>query len=254
MASHRGRDERVPSGSRIQRTAGDDSAQQHHSLLPPSTLTTTVAMTREEVSTLRAKLGRNLVHSIRTNALHGGRRVPKSTVVECGVSLDVARAIMTIDGDGINDGGVVRMVGDTKRLVRWMVENDAGIMRALGRDERLVHPVRHDGTGIYIFSSSSVVRAASAASASRLPQSSDSSLSPSPESSSATNGGNGTIQNNANAMYHWARFVSLEAKYDKREMTLKYTAKTVAAGSGRPEKVPEIVRYSRGEREDYPLQ
>ena len=127
-------DQRVPSGSRIQRTAGDDSAQQHHSLLPPSTLTTTVAMTREEVSTLRAKLGRNLVHSIRTNALHGGRRVPKSTVVECGVSLDVARAIMTIDGDGVNDGGVVRMVGDTKRLVRWMVENDVGIMRALGRD------------------------------------------------------------------------------------------------------------------------
>ncbi len=211
-------------------------------------------MTREEVSTLRAKIGRSLVHSIRTNALHGGRRVPKSTVVECGVSLEVARAIMTIDGDGVNDGGVMRMVGDTKRLVRWMVENDVGIMRALGRDERLVHPVRHDGTGIYIFSSSSVVRAASAASASRLPQSSDSSLSSSPESSSATNGGNGTINNNANAMYHWARFVSLEAKYDKREMTLKYTAKTVAAGSGRPENVPEIVRYSRGEREDYPLQ
>ena len=251
MASHRGRDERVPSGSRIQRTAGDDSAQQHHSLLPPSTLTTTVAMTREEVSTLRAKLGRNLVHSIRTNALHGGRRVPKSTVVECGVSLDVARAIMTIDGDGV-DGGVTTMVGDTKRLVRWRVDDDVGIMRALGRDERLVHPVRHDGTGIYIVSSSSVVRAAS--SASTLPQSSGSSLSSLPASPSAKNGGNGTSKNNANAMYHWARFVSLEVKYDKREMTLKYTAKTMAAGSGRPEKVPEIVRYSRGEREDYPLQ
>ena len=215
---------------------------------------TTVAMTREEVSTLRANLGRSLVHSIRTNALHGGRRVPKSTIVECGVSLDVARAIMTIDGNGFDDGGVVTIVGDTKRLVRWRVDDDVGIMRALGRDERLVHPVRHDGTGIYIVSSSSVVRAASAASASTLPQSSDSSLSSSPASSSATNGGNGTIKNNANAMYHWARFVSLEAKYDKREMTLKYTAKTVAAGSGRPEKVPEIVRYSRGEREDYPFQ
>jgi hypothetical protein len=37
-------------------------------------------------------------------------------------------------------------------------------------------------------------------------------------------------------------------------MTLKYTAKTVAVGSGMPEKVPEIVRYSRVEREDYPFQ
>ena len=36
-------------------------------------------------------------------------------------------------------------------------------------------------------------------------------------------------------------------------MTLKYTAKTVAVGSGMPEKVPEIVRYSRVEREDYPF-
>jgi hypothetical protein len=36
-------------------------------------------------------------------------------------------------------------------------------------------------------------------------------------------------------------------------MTLKYTAKTVAAGSGRPEKVNKIVRYSWGEREDYPI-
>ncbi len=180
-------------------------------------------------------------------SLHGGRQVPTSTIDKCGISLEVARAIMMIDGNGINNSRVMTMVGDTKHLVQWRVYNDkdGGIMHTLGRDKRLIHPVRHDGTGIDIILSSLVVRAAST---STLLQSSDLSLSLLPASSSATNGGNGTSKNNANA-----RFVSLEAKYDKREMTLNYTAKTVATGSGRPEKVNKIVTYSWGEREDYPI-
>ncbi len=67
---------------------------------------------------------------------------------------------LTIDGNGFVDGGVMMMVGDTKCLVWWMVENDNMIMHALWRGERLVHPVRHDRTGIYIVLPLLVVRAA----------------------------------------------------------------------------------------------
>ncbi len=211
-----------------------------------------MTMTQEEVSSLRENLGKDLIHSIRTHALHGGRRIPKSTVVKCGISLDAARAMMTIDGNNDVHGRAMAVVSDAKRLIRWRIDNDAVIMRVLGRDEKLVHPVRHDGTGIYVLSSSSVREAsATSTSTSSVSQGSGSPLSPPQPSSSATNGGIGANKN-ANSMYHWARFVSLEVKYDKREMALMYIAKTVAAGCGRPEKVPEIVKYSRGEREDHP--
>jgi hypothetical protein len=148
-------------------------------------------------------------------SLHGGRQVPTSTIVKCSISLEVARVIMMIDGNGVNNGRVMTMVRDTKCLVQWRVnnDNDGWIMRMLERDKRLIHPVRHNGTGINNILSSLVVRAASSSTLLLL-QSSDLSLSLLPASSSATNGGSGTSKNNANAM-----FVSLEAKYNKREMT-----------------------------------
>lgn len=230
----------------------DDSSRSPGIPLP--NLTETITITQEEVSSLRENLGRDLIHSIRAHALHGGRRIPKSTIVESGISLDVARAIMMFDGNDNIEGRAVTVVSDTKRLTRWRVDDDAVIMRVLGRDEKLVHPVRHDGTGIYFLLPSSV-RAASAtstaASSSSSLEASGSPLSPSQPSISVTNGGNGTSKN-ANSMYHWARFISLDVKYDKLQKALSYTAKTVAAGSGRPDNVPEIVNYSRGEREDYP--
>jgi len=73
-----------------------------------------------------------------------------------------------------------------------------------------VHPVKHDGVG-HIFLSSS------------------------------------THSKARDNVYHWAKFVNLEVRYDKREMILTLIAKTMDAGSGRPENVPERVRYSRGE-------
>jgi hypothetical protein len=158
--------------------------------------------------------------------------------------------MMTIDGNDDVEGRAIAVVSDTKRLIRWRIDDDAVIMHVLGRDEKLVHPVRHDGTGIYVLLSSSM-RVTSSASASSSLQESGSPLSPSQPSVSVTNGGNGTIKN-ANSMYHWARFISLDVKFDKRERALTYIAKTMAAGSGRPDNVPEMVKYSRGEREDYP--
>ena len=56
----------------------------------------------------------------------------------------------------------------------------------------------------------------------------------------------------AQNIYNWARFVSMEVKYDKRDFTLHVKVRTAAAGGGRPEFVPEKVKYSRGEREDFP--
>lgn len=54
------------------------------------------------------------------------------------------------------------------------------------------------------------------------------------------------------SMYNWAKFMGMEVRYDKRDLTLQIKVRTSAAGGGRPESVPEKVKYSRGEREDFP--
>ena len=41
----------------------------------------------------------------------------------------------------------------------------------------------------------------------------------------------------------------MEVRYDKREGVVTLCVKTVGVGRGRPECVPEMVGYSRGERE-----
>ena len=52
--------------------------------------------------------------------------------------------------------------------------------------------------------------------------------------------------------YHWARFVSMEVRYDKRVCLLSVVVKTRDAGCGRPENESGKVGYSRGESEDLP--
>jgi len=226
------------------------------SLSPLSPHTATVAarftVTPEEVSTLRSRLGQDLVNLIQTSALHGGRKIPKTSLVEHGISLDLAREIImkaktatTIDdvdpytnsNSNNNNDHVelmkvmdVPIISETKRQLRWKIDDDDSIMHILGRDERLIHPVKHDGSGFYVFPISSSTE-----------ESISSSSSPSSAHSMAKN-----------RLYHWARFVSLEVRYDKRDMTLVYIAKTVAAGIGRPERAIEMMRYSLGEQDDLP--
>ena len=50
-------------------------------------------------------------------------------------------------------------------------------------------------------------------------------------------------------VYHWARWVSLEMRFDKRDRTLLLRAKTKEVGSGRPENAHKLLRYSQGELE-----
>jgi len=214
------------------------------SLSPLSPHTATVAatstITPEEVSTLRSRLGQDLVNLIQTTALHGGRKIPKTTLVERGISLDLAREIImkattatTIDdvdpysNNNNNDHTElmkvmdVPIISETKRQLRWKIDDDDSIiMHILGRDERLIHPVKHDGSGFYVFPISSSTEESISSSSSTSPSSAHS-----------------MVKNRANSiLYHWARFVSLEVRYDKRDMTLVYIAKTVAAGIGRPER------------------
>jgi len=216
-------------------------------------MTASSTITPEELSTLRSRIGQDLVTLIQTSALHGGRKIPKTTLVERGISLDLARDIImkttstsindvdqyNIDSNKNNDHTElmevidVPIISDTNRQVRWKVDDDSSIVRILGRDERLIHPVKHDGSGFYVFPT---------------PATSSSTEEAMMSSSSTT-----AIKNRANSvLYHWARIVSLEVKYDKREMTLVYIAKTVAAGIGRPERAVDLMRYSRGERDDLP--
>ena len=216
-------------------------------------MTASSTITPEELSTLRSRIGQDLVTLIQTSALHGGRKIPKTTLVERGISLDLARDIImkttstsindvdqyNIDSNKNNDHTElmevidVPIISDTNRQVRWKVDDDSSIVRILGRDERLIHPVKHDGSGFYVF-----------------PTPATSSSTEEAMSSSSTTT---AVKNRANSvLYHWARFVSLEVRYDKREMTLVYIAKTVAAGIGRPERAVDLMRYSRGERDDLP--
>ena len=105
------------------------------------------------------------------------------------------------------------VVANTKRMIKWRIRDENYIAKVLGRgEERLIHPVRHNGTGIYVFSSSSA---------------------PSSVSSNVTNdGSDGSTSHNQRTrkgMYHYARFLSLDVKYDKWEKVLTIIAKTVAA-------------------------
>ena len=48
-------------------------------------------------------------------------------------------------------------------------------------------------------------------------------------------------------VYAWAAFESLEIKYENASKILKLKARTLLAGSGRPEAQPRLLAYSRGE-------
>jgi hypothetical protein len=48
-------------------------------------------------------------------------------------------------------------------------------------------------------------------------------------------------------IYAWAKYDSMEIKYDKRDQTLQLKIKTVYAGSGRPEHAGTLIAYSKGE-------
>jgi len=153
-----------------------------------------------EMQKVQKRLGQNVISAVKS-AVHGGRKIPKSTVTEGNMNLSMISAIMQDYHD--------KKMSETKRMVKWSLTEDGDIANVLKSGERLVHPVKHDGTGYII-----------------------------PAGSSPAN------------IYNWAKFVGMEMKYDKRELTLTVIAKTTAAGSGRPECVPEKVKYSRGERED----
>jgi len=56
----------------------------------------------------------------------------------------------------------------------------------------------------------------------------------------------------ASNIYNWAKFVGMEARFDKKDGTFTVKVRTTACGGGRTEFVPEKVKYSKGEREDLP--
>lgn len=45
----------------------------------------------------------------------------------------------------------IPIISDTNCQVRWKVDDDSIIVHILGRDERLIHPVKHDGSGFFMF-------------------------------------------------------------------------------------------------------
>lgn len=153
-----------------------------------------------EIEKLRKRLGQNLTAVIKKSAVHGLRKIPKSTVTEGDVTPATASALMQNFRD--------KITSDTKRMIKWHIASDRDISTLL-HIERLIHPVRRDGFGRVVLVGAPPSRA-----------------------------------------YHWAKFVGLEVRYDKRDMALTAVAKTVDAGSGRPENVPERARYSRGETDD----
>jgi hypothetical protein len=91
----------------------------------------------------------NLLHERITTAIkssiHGGRRVPKSTITLQDMHINLARALMSNHDR--------QMISDTKRMIKWNLLNEIDIIKVLNcENERFIHPVKHDGTG-YIFSS-----------------------------------------------------------------------------------------------------
>ncbi|KAL7540300.1 hypothetical protein ACHAWF_006644 [Thalassiosira exigua] len=91
----------------------------------------------EEVERLRTQLGKRLHIAVRS-AVHGGLKVPKSSITENDISLPMTAALM-------NDFKEYK-TSETNRMTRWLISDDRVISRALSC-ERLVHPVQHDGTG-----------------------------------------------------------------------------------------------------------
>jgi len=145
---------------------------------------------------------------------------------------DVVYNHMTNNEDGYNK---LSVLADTKRMIKWRMTDENYIAKVLGRgEERLIHPVRHDGTGIYVLTSS--------------PKSSSTSSSSSSVPCLMNEGGSDSShihnphhphhhqhhhqqqnQRTRNGMYHYARFQCLDVKYDKWEKLLTIIAKTVAA-------------------------
>ncbi len=187
------------------------------------------------VEDLRSRIRQSLIGTILSSAIHGGRRIPKSTVKIEGVSSGDINHIMyygtiniaTKDNSNNELGDIVyeystnnedrhnlRVLADTKRMIKLRITGENYIAKVLGRgEERLIHPVRHDGTGIYVLSSSSASSSVS---------------------SNVTNDGGSECSTSHNqrtrkGMYHYARFQSLDVKYDKWDKVLTIIAKTVAA-------------------------
>jgi len=101
-----------------------------------------------EVVEVRKRLGRNLIAEIKRSAVHGLRKIPKSSITERQMARSTITAVMRgHDGDRTSDTG---------RMTRWNLTNDRDISRLL-EVERLVHPVRHDGTGHILLPGSSAV-------------------------------------------------------------------------------------------------
>lgn len=208
-------------------------------------------ITSTAVEDLRSCLCQSLLDTILSSAIHGGRRIPKSTIAMKGVSYQIARAIvippMNESGDinqignfnvttddssnidsgdsfvydhitNIGDSFELSVVADTRRMIKWRITGEHYIANVLGRgEERLIHPVRHDGTGIYVISSSSA----------------SSSVSSTPSPNLTNDGGSDSSHNHHNqstrkGMYHYAKFQCLDIKYDKWEKVLTIIAKTVA--------------------------
>ncbi len=195
---------------------------------------------REKLVKLQKRLSKNLIHAIKTTAIHGGRKMPTSRCIEGNVDEELVIALMnctynrdTTHGDNAKDGNErsTNLASSTKRMTKWLVTDDRDIASILNLPERLVHPVKHDGTGqIFI---NSVKYDELAIRFGKKKEGSKELYKPPPA-------------------YNWAKFARMEVRYDKRDKTLTVIAKTTDAGSGRPEFVKEKVRYSMGEREDFP--
>ena len=114
----------------------NNTNQAHQNLHQPISL--------NEIEELQKLLHERITTAIKSS-IHGGRKVPKSTVTLHDVHINLARALMSNHD--------TQMISDTKRMIKWNLVNDIDIIKVLNcENERFVYPVKHDGAG-YIFSS-----------------------------------------------------------------------------------------------------
>jgi len=102
---------------------------------------------KEHLSKVQKRLGQTLLTSIQQTAVHGLRKVPKTTIKS-----EITRAVIAAMMQTYEN----QQVSDSKRMTKWNFESIQQIVKLLKLPERLIHPVKHDGSGHILPRGSSV--------------------------------------------------------------------------------------------------